>query len=180
MPEFLDRRSGRHSVREQRRVELEALLVETQKVSVGVITGFDANNDRADVQIMPMRKLEGDDVEVPMMLNVPVSIPFAGGLSLGFEPKDGDECIVLFADREIETAKQSSGTYELSNSRMNDWSDAICIPCRISGGGELVNLVQCFLELADIVRRMAAAANPPVPRELADVTRLISKLETAL
>ena len=87
---------------------------------------------------------------------------------------------VLFSDREIQTAKQGGGTYELANSRMNDWSDALCIPCRISGGGELVSLVQCFLDLADIVHRMAAASNPPVPRELADVTQLITKLETAL
>lgn len=60
--------------------------------------------------------------------DVPVLIPGGGGWSLTFPIKEGDECLLVFSDLEIDSWLANGGTenYTLS-SRRHDLSDAIAI-----------------------------------------------------
>jgi hypothetical protein len=53
--------------------------------------------------------------------------PRGGGCTLTFPVKEGDECLVIFADRCIDFWWQSGGIQEPVDGRMHDLSDAFCI-----------------------------------------------------
>ena len=148
-----------------------------------IITNYDTDTKRASVQILTRRKHVSGDVNVPQLLDLPVHQPFAGSLFLGFEPKTGDECLVIFAEREVESAKETGEVYELRYSRMHDIIDGFVIPFCFSNDSAQsvtngVSLIECFLELAEIVRATAVAV--PSPGQAAQAQALITKLENVL
>ena len=182
MTELFDRTSGRHSQQEQLRVLLDVRAAEINTCLPAVIEDYDTGTKRATVQILPMRKHVKGDVLVPELLDLPVQQPSAGRLYLGFEPKQGDECLVIFSQREAETAKETGQVYELRYSRMHNISDGFVIPfCFSSGASESlindgVSLTECIADLAEIVRNIAAAESQ---QNLSAITDLIAKLEAA-
>lgn len=65
--------------------------------------------------------------DYPLLVDVPVVFPRGGGCTLTFPVKEGDECLVIFADRCIDFWWQSGGIQEPVDGRMHDLSDASCI-----------------------------------------------------
>lgn len=128
---------------------------------------------------------DNGNVEIPVLLDMPVQQPSAGNLYLGFEPKAGDECMVLFSEREIESAKQVGGTYPLRYSRMHNLSDGVVVPFCISEGKARdltengVSLLQCFQDLAALVRNIALESTPSNALRAGEVLQLIQKIEDA-
>ncbi len=66
-------------------------------------------------------------VEMPVLLDVPVVFPHAGGCSLTFPIKAGDECLVVFADRCIDAWWRDGGIQPPLSARMHDLSDGFAI-----------------------------------------------------
>lgn len=66
-------------------------------------------------------------VEMPTLLDVPVVFPHAGGCSLTFPVKAGDECLVVFADRCIDGWWRDGGIQPPLSSRSHDLSDGFAI-----------------------------------------------------
>lgn len=61
------------------------------------------------------------------LLNVPVIFPQGGGFILTFPVTEGDECLVVFNDREIDNWFQSGGTNSVPTTlRLHDMADAVC------------------------------------------------------
>ena len=79
--------------------------------------------------IKEVLKLRGKEteVEVPMLVDVPVVMPRAGGYSLVFVPRAGDECLVVFSDMCIDSWWQSGGIQSQAERRRHDLSDAFAI-----------------------------------------------------
>ncbi|MCF6710237.1 Gp138 family membrane-puncturing spike protein [Raoultella ornithinolytica] len=73
-------------------------------------------------------RLPQDNVFYPLILDAPVIFPRGGGCTLTFPVKEGDECLVIFADRCIDFWWQSGGVQNGSRGRMHDYSDAFVIP----------------------------------------------------
>ena len=82
------------------------------------------------VNVQPLIKIpvylpdgEVETVELPMLLDVPVMFPCAGGFTITHPIKKGDECLVNFADRNIDLWWQSGGIQNPFDTRKHDLSD---------------------------------------------------------
>ena len=82
------------------------------------------------VNVQPLIKIpvylpdgEIETVELPMLLDVPVMFPCAGGFTITHPIQKGDECLVNFADRNIDLWWQSGGIQNPFDTRKHDLSD---------------------------------------------------------
>jgi len=66
-------------------------------------------------------------VNLPLLVDVPMVFPTAGGYSITFPVAIGDECLVVFASRCIDGWWQSGGIQEAMEFRMHDLSDGFAI-----------------------------------------------------
>lgn len=66
-------------------------------------------------------------VNLPLLVDVPLVFPTAGGFSITFPVASGDECLVVFASRCIDGWWQSGGVQEAMEFRMHDLSDGFAI-----------------------------------------------------
>ncbi|MBT0720457.1 translation initiation factor IF-2 [Rosenbergiella collisarenosi] len=99
----------------------------------GIIQSFDAENCTATVQ--PAISGWGQDSagnlvskDLPLLQDCPVIFPRGGGVSITFPLSEGDECLIMFADRGIDFWHQSGGINKAVDDRMHDLSDAFVIP----------------------------------------------------
>lgn len=119
--------------KEQADAQLAQAIMSAMRVSIpGIIQSFDPNAVTAVVQ-PAIKGAEQDEsgaevsVNLPLLVDVPVVFPRGGGCSLTFPVKEGDECLVIFADRCIDFWWQSGGVQEPVDGRMHDLSDAFAI-----------------------------------------------------
>ena len=103
----------------------------------GRIASFNAAAMTAQVQPTVQGKVRArdgktSDVDLPMLLDVPVVFPGAGGYTLTFPVAVGDECLVVFASRNIDSFWQSGGVQPQADRRMHDLSDGIALVGAIS------------------------------------------------
>lgn len=103
----------------------------------GIIQSFDPDAVTAVVQ-PSIRYVEMDNdgnritKPYPLLVDVPVVFPSAGGVTLTLPVKPGDECELKFQDRCIDFFWQNGGVQEPVDDRMHDLSDAICSVGQIS------------------------------------------------
>lgn len=83
----------------------------------------------AKLAIKEILNLQGvvSEMEIPLLVDVPVVMPKAGGFSLVFVPKPGDECLIVFADMCIDSWWQSGGIQSQAERRRHDLSDGFAI-----------------------------------------------------
>ncbi|HHM1024645.1 TPA: Gp138 family membrane-puncturing spike protein [Klebsiella pneumoniae] len=119
--------------KEQADAQLAQAIVSAMRVSIpGIIQSFDPDAVTAVVQ-PAIKGAEQDEsgaevsVNLPLLVDVPVVFPRGGGCTLTFPVKEGDECLVIFADRCIDFWWQSGGVQEPVDGRMHDLSDAFAI-----------------------------------------------------
>lgn len=67
-------------------------------------------------------------VELPLLLDCPVIFPSGGGYTLTFPIVAGDEVLVIFASRCIDSWWQSGGIQVQAELRMHDLSDGFVLP----------------------------------------------------
>lgn len=91
----------------------------------GIIQSFDP--DEVTCTVLPAIKgTDGNEsVDLPLLVDVPVSFPRGGGVTLTFPIKPGDECELIFNDRCIDFWWQSGGVQEAVDLRQHDLSDAV-------------------------------------------------------
>jgi phage baseplate assembly protein gpV len=91
----------------------------------------------AKVQPAVKAKLRGQDglftdVELPMCLDCPIVWPGGGGFLLTFPIADGDEGLLVFASRCIDSWWQSGSVQAQAELRMHDLSDGFFLPGQLS------------------------------------------------
>lgn len=86
------------------------------KMTASVQIGIQAMHEKIDGSIEAMTILPIQDV--------PVHFPGGGGHTLTFPVKAGDECLVIFAERNIDNWFQHGGTQQPGDYRMHDINDA--------------------------------------------------------
>lgn len=98
----------------------------------GIIQSFDAGAVTATIQPsvkVPVRQADGSVVSValPLLVDVPVYFPRGGGVTLTFPITEGDECLVIFADRCIDYWWQNGGVQEPVDPRQHHLADAFAL-----------------------------------------------------
>lgn len=99
----------------------------------GIITAFHEQEQTVSVRLAVREKIsaaQGGDTEsreIPVLQDVPVFFPRAGGWSLLFPIREGDECLVVFCDRCIDAWWQNGGVQNQAESRSHDYSDGIAL-----------------------------------------------------
>ena len=98
----------------------------------GIIQAFDPETVTCTVQLSVRGFNLGDESKIstnlPLLVDVPVIFPRGGGVTLTFPIAEGDECLVVFADRCIDFWWQNGSVQEPVDGRMRDMSDAFVIP----------------------------------------------------
>lgn len=94
-------------------VNLTKMTLEVQPAIQGVITNEDGSKTY---------------VNLPLLVDVPIVFPSAGGFLLTFPIVAGDEVLVVFSSRCIDSWWQSSGIGKPMEARMHDLSDGFAIP----------------------------------------------------
>lgn len=119
-PEVLDK--WRRGVLKELRVALPAS-----------VQRYDSDKQVVDVQPLIRELLEQPDgstesADLPVICNVPVIFPGAGGYHITFPIQKGDTVLIVFADRSIDGWQDQGGTGDPTDARRHHLSDAIAIP----------------------------------------------------
>lgn len=97
----------------------------------GIIQSWDKATQTVTVQPAIREKVANagseNEMAIPLLVDVPVIMPRAGGYSLVFAPQAGDECLVVFGDACIDGWWQSGGVQSQVESRRHDLSDGFAI-----------------------------------------------------
>lgn len=97
-------------------------------VKIGQIVSFNGANRTAKVQIQFRRVLPNEQIgNYPVLVDCPVFTLQGGGASIQFPIMAGDQCILLFADRNIDTWFQTGAQDAPPDSRCHDLSDGIAL-----------------------------------------------------
>lgn len=94
-------------------VDLSAMTCEVQPAIQGVTT--DENNNQTFVNL-------------PLLVDVPIVFPSAGGFTITLPIASGDEVLVIVASRCIDAWWQQGGIQKPMEARMHDLSDGFAIP----------------------------------------------------
>jgi hypothetical protein len=110
------------------------ILTNMNCINIGKIESFDETDQTASISlsIKSIETIDANGLKVlkerPVLQKCPCVILSGGDASLTFPIKNGDTCLVLFNDREIDSwfEEQSGGIYPRSE-RKHDLSDAIAL-----------------------------------------------------
>lgn len=94
---------------------------------VGIIEEFDSSNQTARVSIAYKRLVNGEQVDYPVLLDCPVVILGNKTKYLRIPVAAGDECLVLFNDRDIDNWFSSGQIGTLATQRRHNFADAIAM-----------------------------------------------------
>lgn len=114
---------------EQQRSATENQLANMRVAMPGIIISFDPDKQTASVQPAITENIQIEDkptesMELPILSDVLVCFPRAGGYCITFPVKKGDECLLVFADMCIDGWWQSGGVQDQMETRRHDLSDA--------------------------------------------------------
>jgi hypothetical protein len=98
----------------------------------GIVVTFDSNEQTVSVLLALREKLRDKDgnvtdVAMPVLPDVPIVFPRAGGFALTMPIAPGDECLVVFSDMCIDSWWASGGIQNQLELRRHDLSDAFAI-----------------------------------------------------
>ena len=153
----MDRRERYDDPEEVQRIAFEGGQSRLWTALPGIISAFDATKHTVSVQPTIkgiVRQLDGtlSELQLPLLLDCPVVFPGGGGVTLTFPIKAGDECLVVFASRCIDSWWQLGGVQGQAELRMHDLSDGFCIP-----GGR--SQPRAFTARTDVARLTADNGN---------------------
>lgn len=102
-------------------------------IQLGKVKNFYAANQTADIQFILKRVLsiEPDGTknvqELPLLVRIPVMVLFGGNAFLSMPIAAGDDCIILFNDRDMSNWFANGGIQNPATFRTHDFSDAMAI-----------------------------------------------------
>lgn len=93
------------------------------------VVSFNSANQTVTLQAQIKQLMkDGKTVDIPPLLDVPVSFPRGGGYAVTYPLTAGDEGIALFSERCIDGWHSSGSSTEPMDYRYHDLSDAMFIP----------------------------------------------------
>lgn len=128
----MDRRERVDDPVEALRAALDGKQAEMWTALPGLVETFDPQAMTVTVRPAVKGAFESESgaraaVTMPLLVDVPVVFPGAGGFTLTFPVASGDPCLVVFGSRCIDGWWQSGGVAEAPDGRMHDLSDGFAI-----------------------------------------------------
>lgn len=134
---------------------LEAQRLDMHTAIPGTVVSFDASTQTCKAQPGIKRVFrELGPVDLPQLVDVPVQFPRGGDYVLTFPVANGDECLLVFSERCIDSWYQSGGSQVPTEYRTHDLSDA----CAVMGISSKPHVVSGFSTSAVELRRLDGAA----------------------
>jgi len=97
-------------------------------VQIGTIEAYDPITNSASISINFKRKLPtGDTLDYPLLVQCPVFILSGGGTRITFPILKGDQCIILFNDRDIDNWFYQGSVDVPATARAHNISDGIAL-----------------------------------------------------
>jgi len=97
-------------------------------VKVGQVQSFDATRRTVQAQILFKRVLnDGSIADYPVLVDCPVFTLQGGGASIQFPIAAGDQCLLLFSDRNLDAWFQNGSAAAPFDARCHDLSDGIAL-----------------------------------------------------
>lgn len=125
-------------MRDQTEIQKQEMMFDTFKRQMhcaipAIIQSYD--NKRGTVTAAPaLREIIYNDsdgipynIELPLLLDVPILFPCGGGYVVTFPVQNGDECLVIFGDVCIDAWWQNGGIQNQAEQRRHDLSDGFAI-----------------------------------------------------
>ncbi|MBX9922945.1 MAG: hypothetical protein K2Y01_02430 [Rhabdochlamydiaceae bacterium] len=110
------------------RQAIQFQLYDVHTALPGQVISYDYSTQNASIQpCLKKSYLDGTTQEMPILNNVPVIFPRAGGAGLTFPVVPGDNCLLLFIERSTDLWKSVGGIVAPNDPRKFDLSDAIAI-----------------------------------------------------
>lgn len=111
---------------------IRARMVETHTALPGIIESFDADNQTAKIRIplkRDIRDTDGNETtrDWPILPAVPVWMPHAGGFHFTLPVVEGDECLVIFLERDVSRWYENGVEQSPETRRLHDISDGIAL-----------------------------------------------------
>lgn len=133
-----------HSEEEQQRAAAFNNAAQLRVAIPGIVESFDAEKQTVSVQPAITENIQvGEEAakatQLPVLTDIPICFPRAGGYCLTLPIKKGDECLLIFADMCMDGWWQSGGVQDQMETRRHDLSDAFAIigttsqPRKVSG-----------------------------------------------
>lgn len=103
-------------------------LLNVHTAMPGKIVSYDFSTKKAQIQPMVDKKYtDGTTEPMPVLNNVPVIFPFAGGASITFPVNPGDFCLVICCERSIDNFLANGQQAAPTDPRKFDLSDGVAI-----------------------------------------------------
>ena len=103
------------------------IMSELRCVMPGEIVSFNPEEQTAEARIMMQRRKGGEILEYPMLVDCPCVVLGGGDSRITFPIKAGDGCIVLFADRDIDSWYAEGKAMPPRTNRRHSISDAFIL-----------------------------------------------------
>lgn len=107
------------------------LLSDLRVAAPGIIKSFDAAKQTVTVQVAIRERVNLDGKlswkDIPILVDVPVCMPRAGGYVLTLPVQAGNECLVVFGDNCMDAWWQSGGVQNQIDMRRHDLSDGYAL-----------------------------------------------------
>jgi len=129
----MDRRERYADQEETLRIAAESNQRRLWTAMPGIVSKFDPIRHTCNVDVaisLEVRTKEGTtkEIKIPTLLDCPIQFPGGGGVTLTFPLKVGDEVLVVFSARCIDSWWELGGIQRQAELRMHDLSDGFVIP----------------------------------------------------
>lgn len=127
------------------RLAIENYLAHSWGALPCIVSNVNLESQTVEVQPTIRPKVIADDgsvsdVTIPVLGDVPIVWPRAGGFALTFPVAIGDECLVVFGSRCIDSWWQLGGVQNQIDQRMHDLSDGFAILAPTSQPNKISNI----------------------------------------
>lgn len=111
----------------------ESLMADLRVALPARVERYDSATQLVDVQPLLKESVAQEDgttaaVRLPMITNVPVVFPGAGGMRITFPVAVGDTVLLVFADRSLDVWQTHGGETAPDDARRHHLTDAVAIP----------------------------------------------------
>lgn len=150
----MDRRERLDDPEESLRLAIESQQAAIWTALPGIVSAADLSAQTVSVQPSIQGSITAPDgsqqnVNLPILVDVPIVWPRAGGFALTFPIKPGDEVLVVFASRCIDAWWQSGGVGAQAEVRMHDLSDGFAILAPTSQPNRMTGVSSSNVQLRD-------------------------------
>lgn len=128
-----DRSQLYNDVEEAQRLLLDGRQSTIWSAIPGIVQSVNLSQMTVEVQPSIQGVIEDENgikqfVNLPLLVDVPIVFPSAGGFTITFPIAAGNEVLVVFSSRCIDSWWQSGGIQKPMEARMHDLSDGFAIP----------------------------------------------------